>query len=148
VHAYRVFCLAIAADYLLSLAFFLFFPVPERWAFPDSGAVLLSDRWSSSLIAFLRPISGLDNSFPSTHVSFTVVIVLVAYLFRLRLRHTMMVLSATIVLSTFALGIHWIPDILAGLAVGTLSVALARRLTPLQPGETGHERTRPELAST
>jgi hypothetical protein len=44
VHGYRVLCLSIAADYLLSLGFFLFFPVPERWAFSDSFSMLLSHR--------------------------------------------------------------------------------------------------------
>jgi membrane-associated phospholipid phosphatase len=131
VQGYRVLCLSIAADYLLSLGFFLFFPVPERWAFPDSGAMLLSDRWSSGLIELLRPISGLDNCFPSTHVSFTVVIILVGYLFRVRMRHTVLALGATTILSTFVLGIHWLPDIVAGVAVAFLSVALARRVTPL-----------------
>jgi membrane-associated phospholipid phosphatase len=131
VQGYRVLCLSVAADYLLSLGFFVFFPVPERWAFPDSGATLLSDRWSSGLIELLRPISGLDNCFPSTHVSFTVVIILIGYLFRVRLRHTMLALGTTTILSTFVLGIHWLPDILAGVAVAFLSVALARRMTPL-----------------
>jgi membrane-associated phospholipid phosphatase len=131
VHGYRVLCLSIAADYLLSLGFFLFFPVPERWAFPDSGAMLLSDRWSSGLIEMLRPISGVDNCFPSTHVSFTVVIILVGYLFRVRMRHTVLALGTTTILSTFVLGIHWLPDIVAGVAVAFLSVALARRVTPL-----------------
>jgi membrane-associated phospholipid phosphatase len=131
VQAYRVLCLSIAADYLLSLGFFVFFPVPERWAFPDSGAMLLSDRWSSGLIELLRPISGLDNCFPSTHVSFTVVIILIGYLFRVRLRHTTLALGTTTILSTFVLGIHWLPDILAGVAVAFLSVGLARRMTPL-----------------
>ena len=130
-HGYRVLCLSIAADYLLSLGFFVFFPVPERWAFSDSGAMLLSDRWSSGLIELLRPISGLDNCFPSTHVSFTVVIILVGYLFRVRMRHTILALGTTIILSTFVLGIHWLPDIVAGVAVAFLSVALARRMTPL-----------------
>src|SRR5574342_290139 len=31
--AYRILCLSIAADYLLGFGFFLFFPVPERWAY-------------------------------------------------------------------------------------------------------------------
>ena len=132
VHGYRILCLAIAADYLLSLGFFLFFPVPERWAFPDSGAMLLSDRWSSAFIDLLRPISGVDNCFPSTHVSFTVVIILVGYLFQVRMRHTMLAMGTTIILSTFVLGIHWLPDIVAGVAVAFLSVALARRMTPLR----------------
>lgn len=130
IEGYRVLCLSVAVDYAISLLFFVFFPVPERWAFSESGAMLLSDRWSSGLVQLLRPISGLDNCFPSTHVSLTVVIVLVAYLFHLRMRRTMLVLGTVIILSTLALGIHWLPDMVAGVAVACLSVALARRMTP------------------
>ena len=126
VHAYRILCLSIAADYLISLGFFLFFPVPERWSYADSGAILLSDRWSSRLIELVRPISAMDNCFPSTHVSLTVVLMLVGYLSGLRWRHTICALGTSVALSTFVLGIHWLPDIVAGVAVGVLSVALAR----------------------
>jgi membrane-associated phospholipid phosphatase len=121
---YRVFSLAIAIDYAVSLPFYLFFPVPERWAYPDSGAMLLSDLWSSKLIEAIRPISGLDNCFPSFHVSGTVVTILVCYLLQVRLRTSVLALGMTIILSTFVLGIHWAPDIIAGLAVGVLSVSL------------------------
>ncbi len=125
---FRVFSLAIAFDYWISLPFFLLFPLPERWAHPESGAVLLSDLWHTGLIEMIRPISGLDNSFPSFHVSTSVTLVAVCYLFRLPFRHSVAALAATVVLSTFVLGIHWLPDIVAGLALGVLSVLLARRL--------------------
>jgi membrane-associated phospholipid phosphatase len=128
---YRIFVLAIVVTYLLSLGFFVFFPVPERWTHPDSGAILLADRWSSHLIELLRPISGVDNCFPSAHTSIAVVIVLVGYLCRVRFRHTTLALGAAIILSTVVLGIHWIPDVLAGIAVGFLGVAAARYLSPL-----------------
>ena len=49
---FRVICLATAIDYVISLPWFLFFPVPERWAYPESDAVLLSDQWTSALIRF------------------------------------------------------------------------------------------------
>ncbi|PWT79978.1 MAG: hypothetical protein C5B57_12975 [Blastocatellia bacterium] len=126
VQAYRILCLSIVADYLISLGFFLFLPVPERWSYADSGAILLSDRWSSSLIELVRPISAIDNCFPSTHVSLTVVVILVGYAAGLRFRHTICALGTTVIFSTFVLGIHWLPDIVAGVAVGILSVALAR----------------------
>ena len=126
---FRVFSLAIAIDYVVSLPFFILFPVPERWHFPDSEAMLLSDKWSSTLIEWVRPISGLDNCFPSTHVSLTVIFMLVCYLCSVRLRHFVSALGLTVILSTFVLGIHWLADILAGVAVGVLSVALARRLS-------------------
>jgi membrane-associated phospholipid phosphatase len=126
---FRVLCLAVAIDYAVSLPWFLFFPVPERWAHPESSAVLLSDRWTSLLIESIRPLSGLNNSFPSTHTSLTVIMVLVAWLFDVRLRATVTALGALVIMATFVLGIHWVPDILAGVAAGALSVACAWRWT-------------------
>jgi membrane-associated phospholipid phosphatase len=119
---------ALAIDYVVSLPFFIFFPIPERWASPDSGAILLSDRWSATLIEALRPLSGLDNCFPSFHVSMSVVLVAVALLAGVRFRYAVAALGSTVVISTFGLGIHWLPDVVAGTAVGVLSVALALRL--------------------
>jgi membrane-associated phospholipid phosphatase len=135
---FRVFALAVAADYAISLPFFLFFPVPERWAYPESGAILLSDLWAPELIEFFRPISGLDNCFPSFHVSLTVVVVTLAYLYRLRYRWSALWIGLLIILSTSVLGIHWLTDIVAGLATGILAIAVARLIdrsvTWSQPG--------------
>ena len=124
----RVFARALAIDYGVSLPFFLFFPIPERWAYPDSGAILLSDRWSAALIEAMRPMSGLDNCFPSFHVSMSVVMVGVAFLAGVRFRNAVAALGLAVVVSTFGLGIHWLPDIVTGAAVGVLAVALALRL--------------------
>ena len=126
---FRVMCLAIAADYMISLPLFLMFPVPERWAYPESHAILLSDQWSSALIDAIRPMSALNNSFPSTHVSLTVIIIAVCWLFNVRLRNMVTALGLTVVLATFFLGIHWLADIIAGATVGLLSVGLAWRVT-------------------
>jgi len=128
ISAFRIFSFAALIDYAISLPFFILFPVPERWAYSESGAMLLSDRWSSQLIELVRPLSALDNCFPSFHVSLTVVMIVLSFLYRLRLRRSIAALGVTIVLSTFVLGIHWLADIIAGLAVGTLSVVLALRL--------------------
>ena len=126
---FRVLCLAVTADYFMSLPWFLLFPVPERWAYPDSSAILLSDQWSSALIDSIRPLSAINNSFPSTHVSLTVIVIFVCWLFHVRLRSTVTALGMTVILATFVLGIHWLADIIAGIAVGTLSVAVAWRWT-------------------
>ena len=122
---FRVFALAVAADYVISLPFFLFFPVPERWAYPESGAILLSDLWAPKLIEIFRPISGLDNCFPSFHVSLAVVIVALAFHYHLRFRWAALFLGLLVALSTLVLGIHWLTDVVAGLAAGALAVALA-----------------------
>jgi membrane-associated phospholipid phosphatase len=124
----RVLSFAVLIDYLISLPFFLFFPVMERWTNADSGAMLLSDHWSSKLIEGFRPLSGLDNCFPSSHVSITVIFIMVSYLFQVRVRTPILALGLTIILSTLVLGIHWLPDVIAGAAVGFLSVAVAVKL--------------------
>ena len=125
----RVVCLAVTADYLVSLPWFVLFPVPERWAYPESNAILLSDLWSSSLILAIRPFSALNNCFPSTHVSLMVIFVAVCWLFEMRFRNAITALGLIVMLSTFVLGIHWLADIVAGVFVGALSVAIAWRFT-------------------
>lgn len=125
---YRIFVFAIGLCYLISMPFFLFLPVPERWAYPESQAILLSDLWSVRLIETIRPISGLDNSFPSFHVSGTIALALVWYVLRLPLRHTVAWLAAAVLLSTFILGIHWLADIAAGLALAFVAMRMALRL--------------------
>ena len=125
---YRIFVLSIAVTYAVSLPFFVLLPVPERWAFPDSQAVLLSDLWSARLIETIRPISGLDNCFPSFHVSGTFDLVFVWYVLRLRFRHAIALLGAAVALSTILLGIHWLADVVAGVALAIVSVRVATRL--------------------
>jgi len=126
--AYQAVSLAVAIDYAISLPFFLFFPVPERWSSPMTEAMLLSDKVSDKLIEYMRPLSGLDNCFPSFHVSLTVLVVAACFLFRVPLRMAALALGGTIVLSTFVLGVHWIPDMIAGVAVGIASLLLAWRI--------------------
>ena len=128
IRGYRVYMLALSIDYLLSLPFFLFWPVLERWAYPRSGAMLLSDKVTEALIEAFRPMSGLDNCYPSFHTSMTVVMVAVCFLYKVRFRVTSLLLGTTIVLATYALGIHWVPDIIAGIGVALASVALAVRV--------------------
>jgi serine/threonine protein kinase len=125
---YRAVVVATGVAYMVSLPFYVFFPVPERWSFSESGAVLLSDRWTTGLIEAMRPISGLDNCFPSSHVSLTVIVVAAAFVFGLRARWTVLALGSIVVLSTFVLGVHWIADIVAGASVGLIGLAVALRV--------------------
>ncbi len=125
---FRVLSLSTAVNYAVSLPFFLLLPVRERWADPASGAMLLSDRAHRAFIELFRPFSGLDNCFPSFHTSLTVALIVLGFLYATRLSWCLAALGLTVVLSTFALGIHWLPDIAAGASLGVVSVGLARRL--------------------
>ena len=90
--------------------------------------MMLSDKITAALIDFIRPMSGLDNCFPSSHTSLTVVAVLMCFVFKLPLRFSALALGATVALSTFVLGIHWLADVLAGVAMGVIAVTAALRL--------------------
>jgi membrane-associated phospholipid phosphatase len=117
----RCFAHAIALSYVISLPFYLLYPIPERWAFPESGALLLSDHVSSRLIEIFRPISAIDNCFPSSHVSITVILVLAVYTFQMPLKHCIFALGLAIIVSTYVIGIHWLPDIGTGVVLGAVS---------------------------
>lgn len=114
----RVFVLAIVIDYVVSLIFFLAYPVPERWYYNASGASLLSNSWSYLFIRTLRPLSGLGHCFPSFHTSVAIIMVTAAFVYRLRFRLTVLVLSALVLEATIVLGIHWFADLAAGVGVG------------------------------
>jgi len=129
VQVFRVFSVAIALNYLIALPFYLFLPVPERWAFPGAKATLMSDFLSTRLIEVVRPISGLDNCFPSMHVALSAQVILLAYWSRSQWRHSILCLAGTVILSTFFLGIHWVPDIAMGVATAGLSFAVAVQLS-------------------
>lgn len=142
--AFRVFAFALVIDYLCSVPFFLLFPVPERWAYPDAGAILLSDLWDSRLIEAFRPMSGLDNCFPSFHTSLTVIVVLCCFIYRVGFRMTMIPLAVMVMMSTYTLGVHWAGDVVAGTALGVISVAAGCRLA--EWGAAAEQTSLPHLA--
>ena len=73
-------------------------------------------------------MSALDNCFPSFHTSMSVLIVLCCFVYRMNFRFVTLPVAAMILLSTYALGIHWVGDIVAGSALGVISMAVAHRL--------------------
>lgn len=69
------------------------------------------------------------NVFPSLHASLSVTVLLVAAITRVEFRrwfHVASVLAASVVASTVALGIHWLTDVVAGVLLAAVAVAVAR----------------------
>ena len=122
---FRVLTLGLAFSYLIALVFFIVFPVPERWAFPPADALLLSDAWSTRWIELYRSFKALDNSFPSLPAAFSLVMIFVCFRYRSKFRYPVFFLSLAVILSSFTLGIHWLPDLLTGGFLGVFSVSLA-----------------------
>jgi len=122
---FRVLTLGLAISYLIAFCLFIFFPVPERWAFPPANATLLSDMWSTGWIELYRSIRALDNSFPSLSAAFTLVIIFVCYRYRIKFKNPICLLGIMVILSSFTLGIHWVPDLIMGGFLGIFSASLA-----------------------
>jgi len=78
-----------------------------------------------------REINHNTNVFPSLHTSLSVTVLIFAYRTRDVYRRWLPVaalLSASIVVSTMYLGIHWATDVAAGMALAWVSVRLADRM--------------------
>ena len=121
----RVMTLGLAISYLIALGLFIFFPVPERWAFPPANATLLSDILSTGWIESYRSFRALDNAFPSLSAAFMLVIIYVCYRYRFKFKNPICLLGIMVILSSFTLGIHWVPDLVMGGFLGVFSTSLA-----------------------
>ena len=122
------------SNYLLALPFYLFFPVRECHVFYkanlENELVRLGlDQCNPALMIILRPMSGVDNCFPSFHTSLSVTVALFAiFSGRRRFAVATTTVSSLIILSTLYLGIHWIIDVLAGVAVGAIAYLIGEFL--------------------
>ncbi len=113
-------------NYVLILPFYILVPVSERWAAGDGEVTLLMNQISPLLIEGLRPLSGLNNCFPSFHSSLaTTFAMLLSQSANRRLRRTMYVLAALVVASTLYLGFHWVLDVFAGVVFAAVCTLLA-----------------------
>ncbi len=120
------------ANYLLALPFYIFFPVRECHEYAPSGEPfvrLVLDDMHPAIMQALRPMSGIDNCFPSFHTSLTVTIALCAWFSgRNAFRIVMAVMALSIILSTLYLGVHWVTDVGAGVLSGVVAFMLGEWL--------------------
>lgn len=116
-------------NYLLCLPFYFFFPVNEPWFHSPAGVTALMDSVHPWLIDIVRPMSGIDNCFPSYHTSLTISLVLLARETGPRwFSRVATGAGGLIVLSTIVLGFHWILDLVAGVLAGWFVHVLSKRL--------------------
>ena len=107
-------------NYFLALPFYVLFPVREAWHTGIVQHLLLTcyPRFETTY----RPMSGLDNCFPSLHtsVSFTFAFVAMRHKY-VKLTRVLMVLSVLVLLSTLYLGVHWPIDAAGGLVLAAFA---------------------------
>ncbi len=131
-------CYAIIINYSLAIPFYLYFPVNEVWSYIPAGVRFTMLDVFPKFEQEYRPLSGLNNCFPSLHTSISVTMALLAY--RSGNRRWMIITTisaAVIVFGIFYLGIHWLTDMIGGslLAVFATSMGVQLAKLTLRSGE-------------
>ncbi len=124
-------------NYLLILPFYLLVPVSERWAVSDGEVSLLMNQISPLLIEGLRPLSGMNNCFPSFHCSLAFTYAMIAARSsNRRMRRSTTAVAWLVLYSTLYLGFHWSLDVFGGLVFAALCTVLANWAVEHLPLET------------
>jgi membrane-associated phospholipid phosphatase len=122
-------CYAMMINYMVAIPFYFFFPVNEVWFFHPKVNLLILDVFPSFEQEY-RPLSGLNNCFPSLHTSISVTLALIAIHSNNKFWSRLVVVSTGIIIfSIFYLGIHWIMDMAGGVLLGIVASQAGLRLS-------------------
>jgi membrane-associated phospholipid phosphatase len=146
---FRYFSFTIVYGFFLSYIGYLILPsVGPRFTLHDFSKIdaelpgLLFTpalRWFVNLFESIHP--GMSNSaalaaaqrdvFPSGHTMMTLVAVVLAYRYRLKVRTLLMILGVLIIVATVYLRYHYVVDLIAGALLAVLCLATATRVHAL-----------------
>lgn len=125
-------CYTIMLVYAVAIPFYLYFPVNEAWSYAPAGVRFVMLDVFPRFEQEYRPLSGLNNCFPSLHTAISVSTAILAY--RSGNRRWMVVTTvsaAMIVFGIFYLGIHWLTDMIGGTILAVVSTSVAVQLAKL-----------------
>ncbi|WP_228744883.1 phosphatase PAP2 family protein [Paenibacillus sp. S150] len=125
-------CYMIIINYAIAIPFYLYFPVNEVWSYVPAGVRFTMLDVFPRFEQEYRPLSGLNNCFPSLHTAISVSTALLAYRSGNRRWMAMTTVSAVIIVfGIFYLGIHWLTDMVGGTLLAVLSTTAAVQLAKL-----------------
>lgn len=126
----KVLAVSYALNYVIGLAFYIVFVAyGPRNFMPDLVDSLLYVHWPDVQLLTSR-VNSNTNVFPSLHASLSATVALLAYRYRAaypRWLPVATVFAVSISTATMYLGIHWITDVVVGVALAVASVTLAER---------------------
>jgi len=122
-------CYAMMINYMVAIPFYFFFPVNEVWYFHSKVDLLILDVFPSFEQEY-RPLSGLNNCFPSLHTSISVTLALIALRSsNVFWRRFVVICAGIIIFSIFYLGIHWLTDMAGGVLLGIVAAQVGLRVS-------------------
>jgi len=125
---YYAFCVALLLNYVIALPMYWFVPINEVWYAHPQVHPLIVDAFPSFEQTY-RPMSGINNCFPSLHTSLSVTMALLASRSGIRRWAVFAwINAAVIVFSIFYLGIHWFTDMAAGVLLAIVSATVGLKL--------------------
>ncbi len=126
---FYTFIYAIGLNYIIAIPFYLFFPVNEAWYIHPQIDFLIPSVYTEFESQY-RNISGLNNCFPSLHNSISLTLLLLSSRSSSRVFKSLFYVSVPIIMfSTIYLGIHWLSDMAAGIALAVTAVWAASLIT-------------------
>lgn len=125
-------CYTIMLVYAVAIPFYLYFPVNEVWSYAPAGVRFVMLDVFPRFEQEYRPLSGLNNCFPSLHTAISVSTAILAYRSGNRRWMAITTVSAAmIVFGIFYLGIHWLTDMIGGTVLALVSTSVAVQLAKL-----------------
>jgi membrane-associated phospholipid phosphatase len=129
---------AYVLNYIIGTAMFtLFIAYGPRVYVSDHVDGLLYDFYPSTA-ELTSTVSERTDVFPSLHTSLAVIVLLFAWQTRHALPRWLYiaaVMASGVVLSTMVTGIHWLIDVLAGIALAVSCMVLAKRIVLVAEGD-------------
>jgi membrane-associated phospholipid phosphatase len=125
--AFRELLLLFSITLSLSFLFFILFPVDSPYYLSQPPGRPLAGHFFYDLVHFVARNGGArGGAFPSTHVSLSTVIWLVAWYRQRKVAYIITPIVAGLILATVYGRFHYVLDVLAGLAVAATVVGLYR----------------------
>ena len=132
--------IAYGANYLIGVLCYVAFVAygPRNLIVEQAEGLLYTQYTHYQFVT--NAVNDETNVFPSLHTSMAVTAALLAWTTREEYRIWVpisAVLAVSVVVSTMYLGIHWATDVLFGIALGWVSVAIGRRFETTPPTVSG-----------
>lgn len=126
---FYAFCYALMFNYMIAIPFYLFFPVNEVWSFHPDVKFLMSSFFPSFETEY-RPLSGLNNCFPSLHTSLSITMAIIARRSGNLFWKRFTAFSAIFIMfSILYLGVHWFTDMCGGILLGVFAARMGIRIS-------------------